>query len=194
MFTEAEVTLDIGYGEARQVLARLADSEVLTRVCETAYGEGITVLAGGAGPAAEARLSGVRAQLIAGDSWGYLTLRWEAMGPDGRLFPAVDADLTLTRAGDHASVLTVFAAYRLPPAGPRPDGVLVGCAAAVTIRGFLARTASIMRHPAMRGAPASARARPAWPARWSGRLGSAGNHNAANAGNDHGGQPPPGTG
>ena len=42
--------------------------------------------------------------------------RWEATGPTGRLFPSVDANLTLTPAGERATTVTVTASYR-PPLG-----------------------------------------------------------------------------
>jgi len=34
-------------------------------------------------------------------------LRWEATGPGGALFPALDADIKLTPAGDDATVLAI---------------------------------------------------------------------------------------
>ena len=43
-----------------------------------------------------------------------LTLRWETAGPGGGLFPALDADITLTPAGDPASLLKLAGAYRPP--------------------------------------------------------------------------------
>ena len=43
-------------------------------------------------------------------------LRWEAAGTTGGLFPVLDADITLTPAGDQASVLVMHGAYR-PPLG-----------------------------------------------------------------------------
>jgi hypothetical protein len=43
-------------------------------------------------------------------------LRWEATGPGGRLFPALDADITLTPAGEHATLLGLAGCYR-PPLG-----------------------------------------------------------------------------
>lgn len=58
--------------------------------------------------AAQARL----ASLARGGS----LLRREAAGPYGRLFPALDADITLTPAGQQATVLELAGAYR-PPLG-----------------------------------------------------------------------------
>jgi hypothetical protein len=36
-----------------------------------------------------------------------LALRWEATGPDSRLFPALDADNWLTPAGEHSARLSL---------------------------------------------------------------------------------------
>jgi hypothetical protein len=65
------------------------------------------------------------------------------------VFPALDADLTLTRPGEETTVLGLAGVYRLagqPDAGL--DLAIVRCFAAVTIRGFLARPACALTHPA----------------------------------------------
>ena len=49
-------------------------------------------------------------------------LRWEATGTTGAVLPILDADITLTRAGEQATVLTVSGAYR-PPLGNLGAGV-----------------------------------------------------------------------
>jgi hypothetical protein len=36
-----------------------------------------------------------------------MAIRWEATGPGGALFPALDADLKLTPAGEQATMLAV---------------------------------------------------------------------------------------
>lgn len=45
-----------------------------------------------------------------------LTLRWEATGPGGGLFPALDADITLAQEENGSCLLTLDGAYR-PPFG-----------------------------------------------------------------------------
>ncbi len=140
MFIGDQVLLDISYDQALRRLAALAGSEVLVQACETAYGDGLASLAGSAGAA---RLAGLLAGKLAADgSWACLPMRWEAIGLDGGLFPALDADLTLTPAGEQTTVLAIAAAYRPPsPAGAVLNRALVSAAAAATIRSFLARTA-----------------------------------------------------
>jgi hypothetical protein len=78
-----------------------------------------------------------------------LWLRWEAIGPDGAVYPALDAALTLTPAGETATLLALAGAYRLPgrtEAGLDP--AIVRCFAAVAIRSFIARLACALMHPA----------------------------------------------
>jgi dienelactone hydrolase len=41
-------------------------------------------------------------------------MRWEATGVTGRLFPALDADITLTAEGDQATAVTLTGVYRSP--------------------------------------------------------------------------------
>ena len=88
---------------------------MLLGASECAYGEGIAGLAEEAGPAAGlSRLAEVRpGDLMATPGGARLWLRWEAIGPDGAVFPALDADLTLSPAGETATVLTLAGVYRL---------------------------------------------------------------------------------
>ncbi len=134
MFIGDQVLLDASYGEARRRLAWLAGSQVLGWACEAAYGEGVTGLVAGAGAGGAARLAGVRAGAVTADGSGAcLPLRWEAIGADGSLFAALDADLTLRPAGEQTTVLAITAVYRLPSlAGSRPDRLVAGGAAAAT--------------------------------------------------------------
>jgi hypothetical protein len=89
-----------------------------------------------------------------------LPLRWQATGPGGTLFPALDADLTLSPAGEETAVLTLAGVCRLPDqAGAGLDPAIVRCFADVTIRRFMARLACALTHPAGTAVPAG-RARP----------------------------------
>jgi hypothetical protein len=76
------------------------------------------------------------------------------------MFPALDADLTLSPAGEQTTVLAVAGVYRLPgqlAAGLDPD--MVHCLAEVTICSFIARLACALTHPAGTAVPAD-RTRP----------------------------------
>jgi hypothetical protein len=104
---------------------------------EYAYGMGITGLMEAAGVAGEmSRLAGVwPGELTERAGCARLALRWEAIGANGALFPALDADLTLTPAGDTTTLLALIALaardsagrWRPPgslPASPGPKGIV----------------------------------------------------------------------
>ena len=89
-----------------------------------------------------------------------LWLRWQATGPNGAVFPALDADLTLTQPGTRPRFLAVAGVYRLPAqVGTGLDSAMVRCFAAVTIRSFAARLACALTHPVGTAVPAG-RTRP----------------------------------
>jgi hypothetical protein len=151
VFAADQVLVDTSFAAARRRLGRLAGDGVLLGAAEHAYGAGITGLAEAAGPAARmTRLAGVRpADLIETPERARLGLRWEAIGSDGAVYPVLDADLTLTPAGEATTLLALAGVYRLggqPDAGLDPG--IVRCLAAVTIRSFIARLACALMHPA----------------------------------------------
>jgi len=68
-----------------------------------------------------------------------LGLRWEATGMSGGLFPVLDADLTLTPAGEHTTRLALTGSYR-PPLGRLGAGLdraILHQAATATIRSLV---------------------------------------------------------
>ena len=75
-----------------------------------------------------------------------LALRWEAAGPGGRLFPALDADMSLTPAGEHSTRLSLAGVYRLPFAalGAGLDRAVFHKVADATVRSLLARVADVL--------------------------------------------------
>jgi hypothetical protein len=78
-----------------------------------------------------------------------LTVRWQAAGPAGELFPVLDADLTLVSHGDNAALLGLDGVYR-PPAGTIGtvlDRVLLHWIAAATARSLLSRMADVIADP-----------------------------------------------
>jgi len=150
-FVGDQVLLDVSFGAAWCQLRRLAADGVLLGASEYAYGAAITGLAQEAGPAAAlSRLAGVEpGDVVETRDRARLWLRWLAIGPDGALFPALDADLTLTPAGDQTTVLTLAGVYRLPgQAAAGLDPATVRCFATVAIRSFIARLACALMHPA----------------------------------------------
>jgi hypothetical protein len=157
MFVGDHILMDVGLGSAGRQLERLARDGVLLGASEHAYGEGITGLVETAGLAAGmSRLVGVQpGDLMEGEGCTRLWVRWEAIGSDGTLFPALDAELTLSPAGESSTLLTLVGVYRLPEhAGAGFDPGIVRCFAAVTIDSFIARLACALMHPAGSAVPA----------------------------------------
>ena len=100
MFIAGEVLPDLSFPAATARLAALARGGSLTRASQEAYDDGL-VRAGQLGEVpGMSKLAEVHVLEVAtrGES-AVLALRWEATGPGGRLFPALDADLSLTPQG-----------------------------------------------------------------------------------------------
>jgi len=157
VFVGEHILMDICLDSARRQLERLARDGVLLSASEYAYGEGVTGMAEAAGLAAgESRLAGVQpGDLAETEGCARLRVRWEAIGSDGTLFPALDADLTLSPGGENTTVLTLAGVYRLPErAGAGLDPGIVHCFATITIDSFIARLACALMHPAGSAAPA----------------------------------------
>ena len=150
MFVAGEVLLDLSFPAAEAQLANLAHGGSLTRVSEGAYGDGLTGLVW-VGPVGA--VSGVsklvevhfRDVVTRGES-AVLALRWQATGPGGRLFPALDADMSLTSAGQHSTRLSLAGVYRPPLAalGTGLDRAVLHRVADATVRSLLARVANAL--------------------------------------------------
>ena len=148
MFIGDEARAAVNAAAATARLAGLAAGGSLIRVSHAAWGEGTAKMDPTAG----------LPELIVVHSRGparrgaasLLILRWVAADASGQRFPVLDADITLTAAGD-TSVLALTGTYRLPP-GPAPGAgqeAVRQCAAA-TIHSFLAHLACAIAHPAGR--------------------------------------------
>jgi len=150
VFIREEFGLNAGFPAARVRLSRLAHTDHLTEVSGCAYKFGLAGLSC-TGPADtdQRRPKLVRVfvrDLVARDESAVLTLRWQATMPGGGLFPALDADITLTPAGEGRSLLTLDGAYR-PPSGDRAAGydrTILHRAATTTIHSLLGQIAELM--------------------------------------------------
>ena len=161
MFVGGEVLLDVSFDVAGARLADLIRGGNVLTASQDAYGEGVAGRTRGGPPEpglAASRLVEVKfgSPVARGDSV-VVALRWEVIGPDGGLFPALDADLTLDRAGADATVLRLAGAYRPPlgALGAGPDRVILYRVAASTARGFLGCVGAAITHPASVTGPAS---------------------------------------
>jgi hypothetical protein len=161
MFVHGEIQLGIGFIVARARLTNLTRGGWLLSAARGAYGEGTVGLAGAGAPGSVRGMSRLvqvySRDLVVHGASAYLALRWEAAGPGGRLFPALDADLTLSPAGEQATMLNLDGVYRPPPAtlDGELDQATVQRVAAATIRAFIDRVAGAVAVSAAAAAPGS---------------------------------------
>ena len=160
MFASHEVTVDVGFVAARARLANLTHGGWLAAASGGAYADGLEGLIW-VGPFGDVLGASklVRVELLEPaprDSVVVLPLRWQATGAMGRLFPVLDADLTLTPAGARQTLMRVDGAYRPPlgGAGAGVDRVLLHRAATGTIRALLTRIADAIARPGPAAQPA----------------------------------------
>jgi hypothetical protein len=141
MFVGDEVLLDLSFQVARARLGALTRSGLLKSASDDAYGAELTGLMR-VGPPGFSRLVRVQFRdLPARANTAGLALRWEVTGPGGALFPVLDADVELVRAGPQTTWLTLSGAYRPPLGGlgQAIDRAILHRVANATIHGFLSR-------------------------------------------------------
>jgi hypothetical protein len=159
MFAGEAVRLEVSFSAAQARLANLIHGGSLVSASQHAYGEGLTGLVRvgplGAAPGISRVVEVQFRELVARGDTAVLALRWETLGPGGKLFPALDADITLTPAGEQATLLTMGGAYRPPlgSLGSRIDRAILRRAAAATIRSFVNRVAEAIVDPVRAAAP-----------------------------------------
>ena len=154
MFIGAEIRLDVGFHAAQARLANLARGGLLRRASGSAYHEWQADLAR-VGPwgtmLGMSRLVQVRVRdmVTQGDS-AIWAMRWEVTGPGGALFPALDADIKLTPAGEDAATLAISGVYRPPfgSLGAGLDRAIMHRVAEATIRSFTEQIGTAIAHPA----------------------------------------------
>jgi hypothetical protein len=155
MFVGDEASVAIGFAVARERLARLADGDGLRCTSEDAYSSEWThvmrVAVGGL-----SKLVRVQARKLTWteESVGF-AIRWEATGPEGGLFPVLDADIRLAPAGEGATLLTMAGSYRPPfgAVGDALDRTILHRVAEATIRRFLTQLADQIGGPASTTGP-----------------------------------------
>jgi hypothetical protein len=147
MFVREEARLPVGFAVAHTGLAAQARSGRLLDASQAAYGDGVAGLAKVGPPGMWPSLSKL-VMIHVGDmaltvDSARLPLRWEATGPGSGLFPALDADITLTPDGDEATRLILAGVYRPPlgKVGELLDHAILSRIATATIRDFVDRLA-----------------------------------------------------
>lgn len=153
MFAWHEIALDLPFAAAKARLAGLMRGDWLDSVSQDAYTEGLSgqVRVGPFGPVpGMSKLVTVRLlDPVPHDDIVVVPLRWEATGPMGRLFPVLDANLTLSEGGDGGAVLRFTGAYRPPLAavGEELDQMVLHRVADATVRSLLTRIAGLLADP-----------------------------------------------
>ena len=155
MFVGDEVRLDVGFAVARERLTRLGESGALFAPSEDVYGPGLARV----GPGVVSKLVRVQVrELTWTERSGGLALRWEATGAGGKLFPVLDADLTLVDFGAQGTLVALAGVYRPPLGGlgQALDRAVLHRVAVATVKGFLAQVAAqLADHPVANGAGCS---------------------------------------
>lgn len=167
MFVSDEVSVDASFAAASGRLSALMDGIALVRASHGAWGEGLARV-GPAGPVPGlSKLVHVQYRELAHRGGvAVLTLRWQAAGAAGGLFPVLDADLTLVPHGANAALLGLDGVYG-PPAGALGaalDRALLHRVAAATARSLLRRIADAIADPVPDPAGSHAQLRPDRPA------------------------------
>jgi hypothetical protein len=157
MFIGAEIRLEVGFNAAQARLANLARGGLLRRASEGAHQWGADQWGADqaqVGPLATpgmSRLVKVHVRhLVTHEDSAVWALRWEATGTTGALLPILDADITLTQAGEQATVLAVSGSYR-PPLGSLGAGLdraIMHLVAEATIRAFARQIGAAIVNPA----------------------------------------------
>jgi hypothetical protein len=151
MFVGDEVRVEVSYAVASQRLASLAGGSSLISASHGAWSDGLARV-GPSGPVPGLSKL-VRVQfldLVRHERVATLTLRWQATGSIGGLFPVLDADITLIPAGDGATLLGLDGVYGPPGGvvGVGLDRAILHRVAAGTVHAFLCHIAAALAEPA----------------------------------------------
>jgi hypothetical protein len=153
VFVRDEIALNASFAAAQSRLSEVAGDDSLMSLSGDAYEAGLTGLIR-VGPLGEvpgiSKLVRVQArELVTHDGHAVLTVRWEATGFSGGMFPALDADITLTSVAADQSLLAIDGAYRPPLAvlGAGLDKVILHRVAEGTVRSLLRKIAELVADP-----------------------------------------------
>ena len=153
MFIDHETVLAVSFPAARSGLMHLTRGCWFSSASEDAYCEGLEGLIRvgpfGDVPGASKLVRVLLLEPVDRDESTMLPLRWEATGVMGRLFPVLDANLTLTRVDDETTRLTLNGVYRPPLAGVGAglDRAVLHRTASATVRSLAGRIATSIVQP-----------------------------------------------
>jgi hypothetical protein len=167
MFIGDEVRAEVSLATATARIAGLLGEQAVSRASHAAWSEGIARI-GPAGPLPGlSKLVHVRVrEPVQRGGVTLLAMRWEASGGSGRLFPVLDADVTLVPDTDDSILIGLEGVYRPPAgaAGQMLDRVILHRVAAATIRAFLNQLAAAIEDPRSGPAQGDGTAPLVWPA------------------------------
>jgi hypothetical protein len=151
MFVGDELRAEVSFTAVAARLANLTAGGSLIQASHAAWGEGIARV-GPIGPVpGMSKLVRIRfREPVQHGGMLVLTLRWEATGASGALFPVLDADITLAPDGDQTTLIGLRGVYR-PPAGAVGAGLdraIMHRVATATIRSLLSQITDAITHPA----------------------------------------------
>jgi hypothetical protein len=153
MFVAHDIILGVSFGAARARLANLVHGNQLSGASQAAYEAGLAT-AIRVGPFGEvpgvSKLVRVRfLDPVYRAEAMTVGLRWEATGITGGLFPVLDADISLTPAGEQTARLAMAGAYRPPLGrfGAGLDRAILNRVATATIRSLLRSVADALASP-----------------------------------------------
>jgi hypothetical protein len=150
MFARQEVVLDLDFPTARARLAVLMRGDWLDSLSQDAYAEGtsgqLRVGPFGRVPGMSKLVEVRLLEPVPHDDIVIVPLRWEATGRMGRLFPLLDANLTLSKAESGRAVLGLAGVYRPPldGVGEELDQFVLHRVATATVRSLLNRLSVIL--------------------------------------------------
>jgi hypothetical protein len=154
MFIARELMVHAECGAIQARLAQIASATGLVSASQAAYQDGLTDLIR-VGPLGDSpgvsKLVAVRVlDPVCRDDTMTVALRWEATGAAGGLFPVLDANISLSSAGEHSTRLALTGSYRPPLGriGAALDKAILNRVAAVTIDALLHGIADALTSPA----------------------------------------------
>jgi hypothetical protein len=160
MFIARELLVAARCGLAQARLARIAGASGLVGVSQAAYEDGLTHLVR-VGPLGDTRgvskLVAVRVlDPVYREDTMTIAVRWEATGATGGLFPVLDADISLSPAGEQSTRLALSGSYRPPlgRTGAALDKAVLSRVAAATISALLRSVADAVTSKATAAQPA----------------------------------------
>jgi hypothetical protein len=153
MFSSHEMLIDAPYDTSSVRLLHLINRGALGGISETAYhrGSGMLIRVGpfGGVPGLSKLVSARFLDPVCGSGSMTVSLRWEATGMGGDLFPVFDGDLHLTGEAETQSRLRLVGSYRPPlgRTGVKLDRAVMGRVADATVRSVVDAVASVIAVP-----------------------------------------------